>query len=324
MVSLSPIHLTVTDFMTECILGVVTEKAKKLIAKDKEEKEKNAGAEQPPDQALQKHRWVPATLKNREWVTDDTAVYTFELPKDTNFLGLGTCQHIDFGFHLRDRMLIRPYTPTKPVFPHDADVDAGDDESLYDGSGRFQLTVKTYFANDEQPGGALSSILAAMSIGEWVDMRGPTGNVIYKGKGKFIVNGKDMTFKKVSLVVGGTGLTPGYSLLARIVLDPDDETEVRVIDANKSEDDILLQKDLQQLVETSQRKLKITHILSHPSDEWTGESGLVNKELMQSKLFPPSDDSVALLCGPPPMIQKAVVPALREWGYDSDNNMFGL
>lgn len=315
--------LSIADLLIECILGVVTDKAKKHIEKTKQAKEESS-AKTPADQALQKHRWVPATLKERKWIAYDTAQYKFTLPDKADYLGLGTCQHIQFGFHLRDRMLIRPYTPTKPVFPRDRAVDAGDEKELYDGCGTFQLTVKTYFADEEQPGGAFSNILAAMPIGEDLEMRGPWGDVIYNGKGKFNVVGQEMTFKRVSFVIGGTGLTPGYSLIARVCLDPDDPTELRVIDANKSEADILLRKDLEHMEKVSKGKLKITHVLSEPSDEWQGLKGFVNKEIMQKHLFPPSEENVALLCGPPAMIQKAVLPGLEEWGYDHDKNMFGL
>lgn len=102
----------------------------------------------------------------------------FELPDKAPHLGLGTCQHVEFGFHLRDRMLIRAYTPTRPVLPRDSGVEMVEKE-LYDGSGTFEMTIKTYFPDVEQPGGALSNILDAMPIGEEVEMRGPTGDIVY-------------------------------------------------------------------------------------------------------------------------------------------------
>ena len=317
----------VADLLTECILGTVTDKAKKHIEKTKQATEES-GAKTPSDQVLQKRRWVPATLMERKWITHDTAEYRFTLPENADCLALGTCRHIEFGFHLRDKMLIRPYTPTKPVLPRESGVDrladGSDDEELYDGNGTFQLTVKTYFPDEEQPGGAFSNILAAMSIGEDVEMRGPLGDVNYNGYGKFNILGQARSFKRVSLVLGGTGLTPGYSLIARICLDPNDPTELRVIDANKGEADILLQKELKHFEEVGNGKLKIAHVLSEPSEEWQGLKGFVTKEIMQDHLFPPSEENVVLLCGPPAMIEKAVLPGLEEWGYDCDGNMFGL
>jgi len=66
---------------------------------------------------LQKHRWVPVKLKSRKSISNDTNVYTFELPQNSPKLVLGTCQHFQIGFHMRDRMVIRPYTPTRPLLP---------------------------------------------------------------------------------------------------------------------------------------------------------------------------------------------------------------
>ena len=278
----------------------------------------------PPDQALQKRRWVPATLKERHWLSHDTAEYTFTLPEDAPYLGLGTCQHVEFGFHLRDNMLIRPYTPTKPVLPRDSEVETADNEELHDGSGTFQLTVKTYFPDEEQPGGAFSNILAALSIGEKLEMRGPLGDVIYLGHGQFSINGQQRSFKRVSLVLGGTGLTPGYALIARVCLDPKDTTELRVVDANKGENDILLRQELADFENESRGQLRVAHVLSDPSEDWHGLTGFVAKEIMQEHLFEPDEDGLVLLCGPPPMIQKAVLPGLEDWGYVKDENMFGL
>lgn len=88
----------------------------------------------------------------------------------------------------------------------------------------------------------------------------------------------------------------------------------------------------------------MTHILSHPSDSWNGLRGHVDEVKIKDNLFPPSDDSVALLCGPPTMIQKTVLPVLKgefkirglvsqstslicialEWGYIEDENVFGF
>lgn len=308
----------------------MTDKAAALIQKTKEDST-DPDASAPKDQALLKHRWTPATLTKRDWISQDTAAYTFTLPKTTPFLGLGTCQHIEFGFHLKDKMLIRQYTPTRPILPRDSGIKVApnselkDAKDLYDGSQTVQVTIKTYFPNDNQPGGALSNILAAIPLGEEIEMRGPTGEILYHGDGRFTINGQEKSFKRISLVLGGTGLTPGYSLLARVALDPNDNTPIRVIDANKSEGDILLHDELDKFVKLSNGALEITHVLSHPSDKWKGLKGHVNEDIVKEKLFPPKGkENLVLLCGPPGMIQKAAVPALEHWGYVQGENVFGL
>lgn len=231
---------------------------------------------------------------------------------------------------MKDRMLIRSYTPTKPLLPdtetNSGDKDKGEDreKAVCDGTGTFELTVKTYFPTEEQPGGAISNILDCMPLGEEIEIRGPTGEIEYKDHGRFVISGKEYTFSRVNLVLGGSGITPGYALLARAILDKDDETEIRVVDANKSEGDILLKDALDEYERKSEGRLKITHILSHPGEEWEGRKGHVDAELIKEVLFEPGKGTGVFLCGPPGMVQKAALPALREWGFKEGEDVFGF
>lgn len=305
--------------LKECILGVVTDKAAQFIKSNAEAaaKEKAASKNKGQDVVLQKHKWVPVKLLNRETVSDDTRRYTFGLPDGMQDLGLGTCQHVQLGFHLQDKMLIRSYTPTKPLLPaprkstQAKPITNGEVSSMQDGKGTFELVVKTYFPNSDQPGGAMSNILDCMPINEEVEIRGPTGEIVYNGHGKFVIEDEEMTFNKISLVVGGSGLTPGYALIARALLGAGEDLQVRVVDANKSEKDILLHAELDHLEKESKGRLKVTHVLSHPSEDWNGIKGHVNADIIRDNLFPPGEGSVCFLCGPPAMIQKAALPALK-------------
>lgn len=302
----------------ECALGVVTEKAANYIKMNAESSAKDAASSQLQKEkiALQKHRWIPVTLVDRKQLSQDTRSYTFQLPDDSNVLGLGTCQHVQIGFHLKDRMLVRSYTPTRPLLPcpklqNGHSQRDKQETSPEDGHGTFELTVKTYFPDDNQPGGALSNILDCMPIGEEVELKGPTGEIVYNGNGNFVIEGKERHFDKVSLVLGGSGLTPGYSLLARILLTKGDKTQIRVVDANKSEGDILLREQLDEFERNSNGQLHVTHVLSHPSDKWDGYKGYINADIIRESLFEPAEEAVTFLCGPPAMIQKAALPALR-------------
>ncbi|KAB8336849.1 hypothetical protein FH972_021157 [Carpinus fangiana] len=304
----------------------VTEKAAAFIKQQAEAaaKEQAESGNDSDKIVLQKHRWVPVKLIDRKPISEDTRAYTFELPADKPDLGLGTCQHVQLGFHLNDRMLIRSYTPTKPLLPDRSDNGKANEQEVKDGSGTFELTVKTYFPTDAQPGGAMSNILDCMPIGEEIEIRGPTGEIIYDGNGSFTISGKEYTFSRINLVLGGSGLTPGYSLIARALLSSGDKTHVRVIDANKSEKDILLREKLDEFEKNSDGRLKVTHVLSHPSDEWTGKKGHVNPDIIKESLFEPGEETGVFLCGPPAMIQKAALPALKDWGFKEDENVFGF
>ncbi|GAB1318017.1 hypothetical protein MFIFM68171_08227 [Madurella fahalii] len=344
----------------ECILGQVTEKTARFIKQGAEaaakERAENAQKQGKGDHlALQKHRWVPVKLVDRRVVSPDTRTYTFELPAGKSSLGLGTCQHIQLGFHLQDKMLVRSYTPTRPILTEDGNTsvpqtEPGSNEeerqqnpstnqprrdsppSILESKstapeGTFDLTIKTYFPTEDQPGGALSNLLDCMPLGEEVEIRGPTGDITYLGRGEFWISGpsaRRMRFGRVSLVLGGSGITPGYALMARILLDEGDPTEVRAVDANRTEGDILLRDELDRFEERSRGQVRITHVLSQPGDGWAGERGRVDAALLRRYLFPPEKGSVVFLCGPPGMVQGVVLPALRDWGYVEDENMFGF
>ncbi|KAL2021895.1 hypothetical protein VTK56DRAFT_6490 [Thermocarpiscus australiensis] len=320
--------------LRECILGQVTEKTANYIKQTAERaaKERAENIQQQGEGgqlALQKHRWVPVKLIDRRPVSSDTRTYTFELPEGTPALGLGTCQHIQVGFHLQDKMLVRPYTPTRPVLassPEDNNNNNNNDNNSSPEREQnpnakpptFDLTVKTYFPTPDQPGGALSNLLDCMPLGEEVEIRGPTGDITYLGDSTFLIAGpspRRLRFPRVSLVLGGTGITPGYALMARIARttpgDGDDKTEVRAVDANRTEGDILLREELEGFERESRGRVKVVHVLSRPGEGWRGERGRVDGALLRRVLFPPGEGSAVFLCGPPGLVQKAALPALK-------------
>ena len=305
--------------LAECAIGTVTDKAKTYMREQARAEAEEAAKGSGDDVVLNSKCWKQVTLTKKKQLSTDTFTYTFQFrdKSSSQKLGLGTCQHIQFGVHMLDKMLIRSYTPTRPV------VENAEED------GTFDLTVKTYFPDENQPGGAFSNILHEMQIGEQVDVCGPTGEITYLGNGVFNVEGDEQKRKHVSLVVGGSGLTPAYALIKRVIEDAKDPTQIRVIDANKTEADILMRKELNELVEKGKGRLQITHVLSHPEEKekWEkngGLSGHVNEDMIKEHLFQPGDDSVVFLCGPPGLIQKAVLPALRDWGYEEDKNCFGF
>lgn len=225
---------------------------------------------------------------------------------------MGIGQHIQIGFHFMDRMTIRPYTPTRPI------VEGQDD-------GTFDLTVKTYYPDPSQPGGTMSNILDCLQPGEEVEIKGPAGEIEYRGGGHFVIDGEDRLFHCITLILGGSGITPGYQLIARILMKADqDTTKIKVIDSNKTENDILMNSELSEFEKNHPDQFQVCHVLSHPGQNWTGEKGHVNQRIIRQYSFPPEEKNVALLCGPPTMIKKSVLPALVDWGYHEDSNLFGF
>jgi NAD(P)H-flavin reductase len=80
-------------------------------------------------------------------------------------------------------------------------------------------------------------------------MKGPKGHLEYKGRGSFTINQKRVVTpykkRKIGMVAGGTGITPILQVIRAIQKDPSDKTELWLIYANQTEDDILLRKELE-------------------------------------------------------------------------------
>lgn len=261
--------------------------------------------------ALHHCRWTQVRLVRKSKLSEDTNRYTFQLPPSSKKLGLATGQHVQIGFHFRDKLVFRPYTPTRPILSNEED-------------GTFDLVVKTYFPDPGQPGGTMSNILDCLQEGEKVEVKGPSGDIRYQGNGELFVDEKLFRFDRVTLILGGSGITPGYQLIAKILMTKEDTTQIRVIDANKSENDILLRQELDRFAQEYPDQFSITHVLSHPGEKWTGEKGHVDERILHQYAFEPGEKNMALLCGPPTLIKKAVMPVLTKWGYCQDKNLFGF
>ena len=61
------------------------------------------------------------------------------------------------------------------------------------------------------------------------------------------MNGKPRFVTEMSMIAGGTGITPCYQVLAAILRDPEDKTTVRLLFANRTPDDILARDVLEEL-----------------------------------------------------------------------------
>lgn len=56
-----------------------------------------------------------------------------------------------------------------------------------------------------------------------------------------------------------------------------------------------------------------------PKEGWQYSKGFISKEMCAEHLPQASPDTLIFLCGPPPMIKFACLPALQELGHDLRN-----
>lgn len=108
--------------------------------------------------------------------------------------------------------------------------------------------------------------------------------------------------KSISLVGGGSGLTPMLQLIYNILHNEDDTTKVNFIFANVTPDDIILKDELDQLAKEHPDQFKITYVISRPPEGWQGETGRVNADMIK-RLIPEigSEGDKVFVCGPPGM-----------------------
>lgn len=122
------------------------------------------------------------------------------------------------------------------------------------------------------------------------------------------------------MIAGGSGITPMLQLINEILKRPEDTTELALLYANQSEDDILLRDDLDVLAAKHQEHFKVWYTLDRAADTWKYSVGFVNDKMIADNLFPPAADTLTVMCGPPPMINFACLPSLEKLNYDKELN----
>jgi len=256
----------------------------------------------------------PLKLTEKINLSHDTRLFRFALPSQEHVLGLPTGQHIYLSARINGSLVVRPYTPTSS------------DEDF----GHMDLVVKIYPANTHPKfpeGGKMTQHLEALAIGDTIDVRGPSGLIVYQGRGLFDIkedkkgDAKQVRVSQVNMIAGGTGITPMLQLIRAVFRDPADKTCLSLLFANQSEDDILLRKELEEVQEKYPDRFKLWYTVDRPSEGWKYSSGFINAEMIENNLYPPSNENIVLLCGPPPMINFACNPNLDKLGY-AQNSRF--
>ncbi|XP_075235126.1 NADH-cytochrome b5 reductase 3-like isoform X2 [Lycorma delicatula] len=253
---------------------------------------------------------VELPLKEKAIISHDTRRFRFALPSENHVLGLPVGQHIFVSATIDNEAVIRSYTPVSS------------DEDL----GYMDLVIKVYFKNVHPKfpeGGKLSQYLENLKIGDTVSVRGPSGRLKYLGKGKFSMKllRKDpptlVKVNKVAMIAGGTGITPMLQLIRYITKDPNDHTKMALLFANQTEEDILLRSELEVVATKYPEQFKLWYTVDKPTEGWKYSTGFISAEMIQNHLFPPSQETLVLMCGPPPMVNFACIPNLDKLGYDS-------
>ncbi|KAF9692827.1 hypothetical protein EKO04_008968 [Ascochyta lentis] len=232
---------------------------------------------------LDAKEFKPLKVAKIDQLSSNVFRYSFKLPDPRDVVGLPIGQHVAIKATIDGKSVTRSYTPTSN------NLDAG----------LLELVIKVY------PDGQLTGkFFANLKVGDEVLFRGPKGAYTHTvGQ-----------CKKIGMIAGGTGITPMYQLIRAICEDEYDTTEVSLILANRSEDDILLRKELEAFARRYPKNFKLWYMLDSPPENWAYGSGFVTADVMKEKLPAPAPDTKIMLCGPPGMVN-ASKKALATLGF---------
>jgi NAD(P)H-flavin reductase len=210
-------------------------------------------------------------LIKKTQITHDTIELTFELP--TNMvLGLDCGQHLVCYCGETSRK----YTPTETRI------------------GSFDLVVKVY------PDGILGNHMNKLNIGDELYIAGrPVGKNLYLGNGEFAVSKHTITSKSFAFICAGSGITPIYAILRKIVENNDTHIEAKVLYVNKTHDDIIL-RDKLDAIDSENENISVRYSLTRPDADWSGLKGRPTREMIEdflSKEKEKEKEQVVVICG---------------------------
>ncbi|KIX00810.1 uncharacterized protein Z518_09875 [Rhinocladiella mackenziei CBS 650.93] len=231
----------------------------------------------------------------------NTKRFKFELPEKDHVSGLHVASAVITRYKAPDqeKPVVRPYTPIN-------------DE---DAKGYLELLVKVY------PNGPMSEHLHSMTPGQTLSFKGPIPKYPWTPN----------KHEHITLIAGGTGITPMYQLIRAIFKNPEDKTKVSLIFGNVKEEDILLKEELQKLENEFPQRFRAFYTLDNPPDSWPYGKGFITKELLKEVIPDPKSGNIKIfVCGPPgmykavsgakvsPQDQGELTGILKELGYTKD------
>lgn len=176
-----------------------------------------------------------------------------------------------------------------------------------DSLGHFDLMIKVYAAGEKErfpDGGKMSQYLNSLSVGDSIEIAGPAGHVTYLGSTPFgasrvKIGGRTTETTNIGFIAGGTGLTPCLRLINTMLHDASNKTQIALLFANQTEEDIFLRKQLDALADEFPGRFRRWYTLDRPPKDWKFSSGFINHDMIAEHL-PKSDDEgspLIMMCG---------------------------
>ena len=155
--------------------------------------------------------------------------------------------------------------------------------------------------------GKVTTALSLLGEGDIIGFRGPYGNIfpIEDWKGKNLV-----------FIAGGIALPPMRCLIWNCIDKREDYKDITIIYGAKSVNDLVYKHELREWDEMTGVKLITTVDPGGETPDWKGEIGFVPG--IVGKVMPSSENTIAIVCGPPIMI-KYTFPILKDLGFNDED-----
>jgi cytochrome-b5 reductase len=216
--------------------------------------------------AFPSYRMTPVELVESKRLTHDVNHFKFKLPSpDSPAAPVGS------ALLIKTSAGVRPFTPVY----NDADP------------GYVHFAIKNY-------GKGVSKSLAELSPGEEVQIAGPLPHIE--------VASTSAKHDQVYLIGAGNGITPLWSYLTHTLNDPTSHTKLKLIFANKTEEDIVFKDEIDKLKIQFPGRFEVVHVLEK-SNKVADYTGRLTDEILKKEIGVAGSGNQVLVCGPPKFIE---------------------
>ncbi|TFK98170.1 hypothetical protein BDV98DRAFT_573190 [Pterulicium gracile] len=311
----------------------------------------------PPESAenadgsfLMKNKWKSMKLTAISKVNHNSSIYRFALDREDQELGLPCGQHVFIRMRRKPRLATLVEGSDSiyctPYEGGDLVQRAYTPVTVPGTTGHIDFLVKFYLPSEREPtGGKMTCAIHDLKVGDSMEMKGPLGEFIWAGKGYAMWKNVRVKVKNVGMIAAGSGITPILQTLRGIFMDNEDKsTRVWVLDANRTEEDILCRKELEKFLFNSKGRMRLHYTLSpavvrhsrlhravrrvssrflanDSGDNWQYSRGHIDAPMMRKHLPPPGPDSLILICGPDGLIHNTAKPGLTQLGWDVEKQL---
>ncbi|KAJ9453233.1 NADH-cytochrome b5 reductase-like protein [Diplonema papillatum] len=241
--------------------------------------------------------WRKYPLELKKTVGKNMMVLRFQLPSVHGSAGTHSASYVLLRYRDADgKYVVRPYTPISMEWEH----------------GFFDLMVKKY------PDAKMGTHLDNMKVGDRIDVKGPFQNI------KVDPN----MWAEIGCIAGGSGITPCWQIMMALAKHPQNRTNMNLIYANNSPEDIMMKRHLENL-QLAHFRVRTYHTVLEAGTNWKGGLGYINKDMIAAKMPKPGEGKI-FVCGPDGLMdavcgkkvkyeQGPLGGMLKEMGYTEDD-----